>query len=299
MSYRFNVKNLFNLITYPKHGCTQISQWVAECGGRAIDYEQHRCQNVHGWYKKYSGQWNSEKLTYAIYRLPHERALSYYLSNYSYAINGRHKNYNNLSFLEFVDNLPKIQKLDRHHLGSFSPKIKSLIKEGKILEFKLLNLKDFNSFTEEQQTLNNLPSLRGRTINNSSWDYFLYSEAMKLAGFKNYQSTDYFNLKYSQFHGKAAAAKIDATLLKKLKQSVLSKDKVTKEEVLSLSTDVQKIVKQNAREEMYVLTDRNNFFNEDIINQINYIYKEDYEFIEEALAKGLCYNERKAEKVSK
>ena len=280
MVYQFNINNSFNIVTYPKHGCTQITQWAAECRGKGIDYEQHRCQGAHSWARTMAGTWNPENITYVVYREPWERALSHYLSNYEYSIHQRHRPYRNLSFSEYVESIANIMKLDAHHLRPFSPAVRGLIQNGSITKLKLLNLKSLNEFSKEKAAELGVPSLRGKTINNSSWDYFLYSDAMKAAGYPAYNKEDYFNLKYLSFHGKARANEVDKGLLKNLKQKILQKDKISKADVLRMSTEVQKIVKASMPEGFY-LTDRDKFFNQNIIEHINQVYKEDINFIKE------------------
>ena len=277
---KININNSFNILTYPKHGSTQIIQWAAECMGKKVDYEQHRSPRWSLW-----GKWNPENTTYIIYREPWERVLSHYLSNYEYSVHQRHSRYSNLSFSEYVDDIFDIMKLDMHHLKPFSPTVKSLRQNGLIGELKLLNLTNLNKFTEEKSSLLGLPSLKGKTINNRSWDYFLYSDAMKLAGYPAYDKTDYFNLKYLNFHGKARANTVDKNLLKRLKEQILKADQVSKADVLTMSVEVQKTIKQSMPEGYY-LTNRNNFFNQDIIERISRVYKEDLDFIKENILYG-------------
>ncbi len=87
-TYCFCIQNKFNIVTFPKCGCTQICKWASECNGyfdeHSHSYSNSRCsihENVHA-----CGQANCsfhEGLpTYVVYRFPHERILSYYNSNF-------------------------------------------------------------------------------------------------------------------------------------------------------------------------------------------------------------------------
>ena len=62
-------------------------------------------------------------------------------------------------------------------------------------------------------------------------------------------------------------------------------DQVSKADVLTMSVEVQKTIKQSMPEGYY-LTNRNNFFNQDIIERISRVYKEDLDFIKENILYG-------------
>ena len=122
--------NKFNIITFPKHGCTQIIKYVSEINGyfknHNHSYFTNNCNqfgHIHNCGKK-NFSYNQDLPTYIITRLPEYKILSYYLSNYCTVIhlffyfwwtnifwlflwNNRSSNFNNYRFLYLVNILGK------------------------------------------------------------------------------------------------------------------------------------------------------------------------------------------------
>ena len=145
--YSFIIENKFNLITFPKHGCTQIIKIISELYGY-FDIHQHsydtnfckKHNNIHTCGSSNSS-FDKKLPTYIVSRTIEDKILSYYLSNYRYtwSIKEIEKKYKNNSFSEFVKNLDYFSK-DTEHLGLLSKKVSKF----EFNEFKLIDLNDFN-----------------------------------------------------------------------------------------------------------------------------------------------------------
>ena len=160
--YYFNIRNKFNLITFPKHGCTQICKYVSELNGyfdkHNHSYKHNKCdmyKKIHKCGVKMS-DYNISLPTYIVIRNVNSRVLSYFLSNYK----------GELSFRQFVNKLEMFKKKDINHLGNI---VMKLLKSGiqsdnaKFIYLEQFN-KNFNKILEKFDLKLNLDKY---IINNS------------------------------------------------------------------------------------------------------------------------------------
>ena len=150
--YIFNIKNKFNILTFPKHGCTQIIKIVSEINNifhlHNHSYNTNDC-SVYGTIHN-CGQnnktYNANLPTYLITRKIEDKILSYYLSNYTPDIFITNylkldKKYFNMTFNEFVNNINYFQYKDAH-LQFIKP-------INKLLNIKNLKLLDLSNLDNE------------------------------------------------------------------------------------------------------------------------------------------------------
>jgi hypothetical protein len=148
--YSFNIENKFNLISFPKLGCTQVIKYVSDYLDYFSDhqhsYSNNNCkefENIHNCGAK-NFKLNINQPTFLVTRKIQDRVLSYYLSNnYFYKkVNGFH----DPTFKEFVEHLNLFYSFDEHHLGFIYKNLK---------KYKIKNLNKLN-LDNLEPTLNNL-----------------------------------------------------------------------------------------------------------------------------------------------
>lgn len=143
--YCFCINNKFNIITFPKHGCTQIIKYISQYlnifDSHEHSFKTNNCNkfnSIHACGSRFKS-YNPNVPTYLVTRPIELKVLSYFKANHYY-----HKRiHENPSFVYFIDNLEVYYKNDIHHLGMIHQKLKG-IKIDYLLDLKNLenNLND-------------------------------------------------------------------------------------------------------------------------------------------------------------
>ena len=171
-TFCFCIQNKFNIVTFPKCGCTQICKWASECNGyfdeHRHSYSNSRCpvyENVHAC-GQINYSFHEELPTYIVYRFPHERILSYYNSNFHRII----------PLDEFVFKICE-RKLwgdkEQHHLEDRFEDVK------KYGDATTVHLDKLNHLIDNLSMIHGVPALSGKEISNRGtkfWDEYKKEE---------------------------------------------------------------------------------------------------------------------------
>lgn len=191
--YYFDLQDKFNLIAFPKCGCTQIIKICTEINNtfksHNHSYKHNKCDKhltIHACGRAHSNL-NEKNLSYIALRPPVERVLSFYLANYHDVINNAaDSELKNLSFKEFVDLFTENKITHDDHLVPYVETINRL----KGINFKLIKLECFNKFIQEMSIKHRfgLHDIEKKSVINNT-------ALQSLRGDKAID--EYFNIKYS------------------------------------------------------------------------------------------------------
>jgi len=184
-AFCFCIQNKFNIVTFPKCGCTQICKWASECNGyfdkHCHSYSNNVCSvygSIHACGRR-NYSFNKELPTYIIYRLPHERILSYYTSNFrrGRGLSTEETEYPLVPFYEFVMSVCNRQIWDdrpgglnangnwpvdyEYHLGNIFKQVNTLRCSHLAT---IIHLDKLNDLIDNLSTIYEIPTIRKKKI---------------------------------------------------------------------------------------------------------------------------------------